>query len=67
VIATKSVSGKRGAAHWATLRTHLINVPARVATSARRLTLHLPADWPWTDAWHALYDAANAPPAHASI
>ncbi len=60
-------STRHARARWATLRTHLINVPARVATSARRLTLHLPADWPWTDAWHALYDAANAPPAHASI
>jgi hypothetical protein len=31
----------------ATIRRHLINVPARLARSARRLTLHLPTDWPW--------------------
>ena len=30
-----------------TIRRKLINVPARVATSARRLTLHLPQAWPW--------------------
>ena len=31
----------------ATIRRKLIAVPARVASSARRMTLHLPADWPW--------------------
>jgi len=49
-------------ARWATLRTQLINVPARVATSARRLTLHLPTEWPWAPAWQSLFDAATAPP-----
>ena len=43
-------STRHARARWATLRTQLINVPARVATSARRLTLHLPRDWPWADA-----------------
>jgi hypothetical protein len=33
-------------AHTATIRTHLINVPARLARSTRRLTLHLPDLWP---------------------
>lgn len=47
----------------ATLRTHLINVPARIARSARRLTLHLPERWPWQHAFTALFDAAHAPPA----
>jgi hypothetical protein len=46
---------------WATLRTPLINVPARVASSARRLTLHLPHDWPWAYAWQALFAAATDP------
>src|SRR5680860_332154 len=49
-------------ARWATLRTQLINVPARVASSARRLTLHLPTEWPWAPAWQNLFDAATAPP-----
>ena len=31
----------------ATIRRKLITVPARIASSARRLTLHLPAAWPW--------------------
>ncbi|MBS2531616.1 transposase [Catenulispora sp. NF23] len=33
----------------ATLRRTLVNVPARIATSARRIRLHLPEHWPW--AW----------------
>lgn len=50
----------------ATLRTRLIAVPARLARSARRLTLHLPADWPWQTAWQHLADAAmHAPPTAA--
>ncbi len=31
----------------ATVRRKLVAVPARVATSARRVTLHLPVAWPW--------------------
>ena len=30
----------------ATIRTHLIDVPVRIARSARRLRLHLPERWP---------------------
>ena len=30
----------------ATIRRKIISVPARIATSARKLTLHLPAQWP---------------------
>jgi hypothetical protein len=55
-------SKRHARARWATLRTHLINVPARVASSARRLTLHLHTDWPWAEAWQNLFDAATAPP-----
>ncbi|MEU9547195.1 transposase [Streptomyces mirabilis] len=33
----------------ATLRDHLIDVPARLGRSARRLVLHLPQHWPWAD------------------
>lgn len=39
-----------------TLRRTLVSVPARIASSARRLTLHLPTDWPWKTAWHNLFD-----------
>jgi hypothetical protein len=34
----------------ATVRRKLINVPAWVASSARRVTLHLPATGPWETA-----------------
>jgi DDE family transposase len=41
----------------ATLRHHLINVPARVTSSGRRIRLRLPLHWPWADAWLALHTA----------
>jgi hypothetical protein len=46
----------------ATIRRKLITVPARVATSARRITLHLPQAWPWQTAWTAMYDRVSDPP-----
>jgi hypothetical protein len=47
----------------ATIRTQLINIAGRVATSARRTTLHLPAAWPSATAWQQLFTAAIGPPA----
>lgn len=32
-----------------TLRRRYLNLPGRITTSARRLTLHLPTRWPWAD------------------
>jgi len=58
-----AASPRHARARWATLRTHLINVPARIASSARRLTLHLPEAWPWAQAWNNLYQNATGPPA----
>ena len=46
----------------ATIRRKLITVPARVASSARRVTLHLPAAWPWETAWNELFARACGPP-----
>ncbi|MGE9782340.1 IS1380 family transposase [Janibacter sp. G368] len=46
----------------ATIRRKLITVPARVAASARRITMHLPKDWPWENAWTALFDRVSDPP-----
>ena len=43
----------------ATIRDQLINIPARIATSARRVTLHLPTDWHWEHPWRALIAAVN--------
>ena len=50
----------------ATLRAHLINVPARLARSARRVTLHLPKHWPWQPAWDNLHTAIHRPPRQRS-
>jgi len=46
----------------ATIRRKLITVPARVATSARRVTLHLPQAWPWQNAWTELFTRVTGPP-----
>ena len=47
----------------ATFRRKLITVPARVASSARRVTLHLPTAWPWETAWTELFIRGCGPPA----
>ena len=46
----------------ATIRRKLINIPARIASSARRITLHLPENWPWETGWTHLFDHAFTPP-----
>ena len=51
----------------ATIRRKLVTVPARVATSARRIILHLPQGWPWETAWTALFERVSDPPAVLSI
>ncbi|MBM7470642.1 hypothetical protein JOE66_000276 [Subtercola frigoramans] len=45
-----------------TIRRKLITVPARIASSGRRITLHLPRAWPWEAAWTTLFSHALAPP-----
>ena len=50
----------------ATIRRKLITVPARVASSARRVTLHLPTAWPWETAWSRLFNHGCGPPATLS-
>ncbi|MDO5753344.1 IS1380 family transposase [Arthrobacter sp.] len=49
-------------ARTGTIRAKLINVPARIASSARKIRLHLPDSWPWQAAWENLYTATHAPP-----
>ena len=57
------LAGKAHArARWATLRAQLINLPARIATSGRATTLHLPRDWAWADQWQQTFDGATGPP-----
>ena len=53
-------------ARTATIRRKLIMVPARIATSARRLRLHLPKDWPWETPWTVLYTHICGPPLAAT-
>ena len=45
-----------------TIRAQLINIPARIARSARRLTLHLPVGWPWEHGWRQLLASSTGPP-----
>ena len=45
-----------------TIRTKIINVAARTASSARRIRLHLPENWPWQDGWEKLIDTIFPPP-----
>ncbi len=57
------------------MREQLINVPGRRAASGGKITLHLPKNWAWAEAWQHLYDQARAlllnsmragPPTHAA-
>jgi DDE family transposase len=61
---TATTAAALAKATTATIRRTLINVPARIATSARRLRLHLPTNWPWQQDWTALYERAFPARAH---
>ncbi|REE02282.1 IS1380 family transposase [Citricoccus muralis] len=56
---------KATTATTATIRRKIINIPARIASSARRIILHLPRNWPWQDQWQALFEHGHGPPAMA--
>ena len=60
-----AVAAAMSAARWATLRRRVITVPARIASRARHLVLHLPAQWPWQTAWTSLWETATGPPVPA--
>ncbi|WP_433499155.1 IS1380 family transposase [Sphaerimonospora sp. CA-214678] len=50
-------------ARGATLRRHLIDVPARIARHGRgHITVHLPEHWRWQGAWMNLFEATHRPP-----
>jgi hypothetical protein len=55
-------------ARGATMRRHLIAVPARLTRHGRgHLTLHLPGHWHWQTAWMNAFDAVHdPPPAHVA-
>ena len=62
--AAATLSGSRLAkATTGTIRRTLIGVPARIAGSARTLTLHLPTGWPWQSSWTELFNRTCGPPA----
>ncbi len=52
-----------GKARGATLRRHLICVPARLAQPQGKPTLHLPEHWRWATELATLHARANSPPA----
>ncbi len=54
---TLTATARYAAARGATLRTRLINVPARLARPQRQPVLHLPAHWPRAQPWHRLWSA----------
>ena len=58
-------SGVHARSTTGAVRAQLINIAARIATSARRTTLHLPAHWPWATAWRRLFSATIGPPTPA--
>jgi Transposase DDE domain group 1 len=60
VIADRA--GRLARATTATIRRTIVNVPARLARSARRITLHLPEAWPWQNAFDRLFTITHAPP-----
>lgn len=54
--AAATLAGARHrSARGATLRRHLVNIPARLARPQRRPVLHLPTHWPWEPAWITLW------------
>jgi hypothetical protein len=62
--AAGTLAGHRHAvARGATLRRHLVAVPARLARPQRRPVLHLPAHWPWATQWKRLWTADDPPAA----
>ena len=59
--------GRLARATTATIRRTLIHVLARLARSARRITLHLPEAWPWQNAFTQLFTITHAPPPVAAV
>ncbi|MFT3796897.1 MAG: IS1380 family transposase [Microbacterium sp.] len=55
-----------GRARMATLQRTIISTPARLASTGRRLVMHLPTHWPWAPAWALLWATATDPPRTAT-
>lgn len=52
-------------ARTGTIRRKLVSVPARIASSARKIRIRLPESWPSQAAWEKLFVTAHAPPGTA--
>ena len=65
-LAAPATTSDIARATTATVRRKLIQIPCRIATSARRLTLHLPQDWPWQNDWNQLNSGVADPPTPAT-
>lgn len=59
--ATLTADPKLIRATTGTIRDAIVSVPARVASSARKLTLHLPTNWQWETSWMTLFEKALHP------
>lgn len=57
---TRAIGVAAGTSHnrarTATIRRQLINLPARISRSARKLHLHMPTNWPWETAWTHIWN-----------
>ena len=53
-------SHRHAVARGATLRRHIVTVPARLARPQHRRVLHLPAHWPWAEQWTTLWTTVFA-------
>ncbi|WOO96782.1 IS1380 family transposase [Micrococcus terreus] len=52
-------------ARTGTIRARLVNLPARIVSSARRIRIRLPESWPWQQAFERLFTALHRPPQSA--
>ena len=59
--ATLTADPKLVKATTGTIRDAIVSVPARVASSARKLTLHLPTNWQWETPWMTLFEKTFHP------
>ena len=52
-------------ARTGTIRARLVNIPARIASSARKIRIRLPEAWPWQQGLERLFTALHRPPQSA--
>ena len=51
--------GAHAKAATTTIRRRIIKISPRIATTARRITVHLPTSWLWKEHWQAIFDATH--------